>query len=203
MLIVMLRRTSLLGLFLCVSLPATALAHTGGTAHSFLAGALHPLSGLDHLLAMLAVGLLAGCSAGRLRWGLPVSFVTAMVVGAALGAGGVNVPFIEIGIALSLVGLGAALVMKQTFRAPALIAMTAGFALFHGHVHGTEMGANFSAASYGLGFVLATALLHTFGVLLATRMLLPVSQPMLVRWSGSAIAAVGVASLGLLVLAPM
>ncbi|WP_116811525.1 HupE/UreJ family protein [Steroidobacter cummioxidans] len=199
----MLRRTSLPGFFLCLSLPATALAHTGGAAHSFVAGALHPLSGLDHLLAMLAVGLLAGCSGGRLRWGLPASFVTAMIVGAALGAGGVNVPLIEVGIALSLVAFGAALVLKQTFRAPMLVAMTAGFALFHGHAHGTEMGADLSVASYGVGFVLATALLHAFGVLLTTRMLLPVQQPTLVRWSGSAIAAVGVASLGLMLAAPM
>lgn len=197
------RRPSLLGLLLCLSLPATALAHTGGATHSFLAGALHPLSGLDHLLAMLAVGLLAGCSAGRLRWALPATFVTAMIVGAAIGASGIKVPLIEVGIALSLVAFGAALVLKQTFRAPILVAMAAGFALFHGHAHGTEMSADLSTALYGLGFILATALLHAFGVLLATRMLLPVPQPTLARWSGSAITAVGVASLGLLLVAPM
>lgn len=197
------RRTSLLGLFLCLWLPVAALAHTGDTAHSFLAGALHPLGGLDHLLAMLAVGLLAGCSGERLRWGLPVSFVMAMIVGAALGAGGVDAPLVEVGIALSLVAFGTALIWKQTFRAPVLVALTAGFALFHGHAHGTEMGADLSAASYGLGFVLSTALLHAFGVLLTARMVLPGPQLAMVRWSGSAIAAVGVASLGLLVLAPM
>lgn len=199
----MLRRTSLPGLLLCLSLPATALAHTGVAAHSFLAGALHPLGGLDHLLAMLAVGLLAGCSGGRLRWGLPASFVMAMIVGAALGASGVSVPLIEAGIALSLVAFGAALVWKPAFRAPVLVAMTAGFALFHGHAHGTEMGADLSGALYGVGFILATALLHACGVLLTTRMLLPVRQPQLVRWSGSAIAAFGVASLGFVLLAPM
>jgi len=200
----MLRRTSLPGLFLCLSLPATALAHTGGMTHSFLGGALHPLSGLDHLLAMLAVGLLAGCSAGRLRWGLPVSFVMAMIVGAAVGARGVGVPFVEMGIAASLVAFGAALVWKQTFRAPMLVALAAGFALFHGHAHGTEMGVDLSAASYGLGFVLSTALLHAFGVLLATRVWVAGSQqPTMVRWGGSAIAAVGVVSLGLLLVVPM
>jgi len=199
----MLRRTSLLGSILWLSLPVTALAHTGGATHSFLAGALHPLGGLDHLLAMLAVGVLAGCSAGRLRWGLPASFLVAMIVGAALGASGVNVPLVEAGIAVSLVAFGAALVWKQTFGAPMLVALTAGFALFHGHAHGTEMGADLSAASYGAGFVLATALLHGFGVLLATRLLLPVSQPTLIKWSGGAIAAVGVTSLGLLLALPV
>ena len=199
----MLRRTSLLGLFPCLSLPATALAHPGGMTHSFLAGALHPLGGLDHLFAMLAVGLLAGCSAGRVRWELPVSFVMAMVVGAAVGARGVGVPFVEVGIALSLVAFGAALVWKQTFRGPMLIALTAGFALCHGHAHGMEMGEDLSAASYAMGFILATALLHAFGVLLGTRMMLPASKPAMVRWSGSAIAAAGVVSLGLLLVVPM
>lgn len=132
-----------------------------------------------------------------------MSFVAAMTVGAALGAGGINVPLIEVGIALSLVAFGAALALKQTLRAPMLVAMTAGFALFHGHAHGTEMGADLSAASYGLGFILATAVLHALGVLLTTRMLLPVSQPTLLKWSGSAIAAVGVASLGLVLATPI
>ncbi|WP_129648987.1 HupE/UreJ family protein [Peristeroidobacter agariperforans] len=198
----MLRRTSLLGSFLYLSLPATALAHTGHATHSFLAGVLHPLGGLDHLLAMLAVGLLAGCSAGRLRWGLPASFVMAMIVGAMIGAGGVEAPFIEIGIALSLVAFGAALVWKQTFRAPVLLALTAGFALFHGHAHGAEMGVDLSAASYGTGFVLATALLHALGMLLATRMVQSGQLLSLVRWGGSAIAAVGAASLALLLVIP-
>jgi urease accessory protein len=203
MLVVMLRRTSLPGLLLCLSLPATALAHTGHATPSIVAGALHPLSGLDHLLAMLAVGLLAGCSAGRLRWGLPTSFVLAMVVGALIGASHVDVPFIELGIALSLVTFGAALVWKQTFGAPVLVAVTAGFALFHGHAHGTEMGADLSAASYGVGFVLATAALHAFGVVLAMRMVQSGQQLTLARWGGGAIAAVGVASLGVALVAPM
>lgn len=197
MLIVMLRRTSLLGSLLSLSLPVTALAHTGHATHSFLAGALHPLSGLDHLLAMVAVGMLAGRSAGRLKWGLPVSFVMAMVVGAAIGVSGVEAPFIEIGIALSLVAFGAALLWKETLGAPMLVAVTAGFAMFHGHAHGTEMAANLSAASYGAGFVLATGLLHAFGVVLATRKAPSSQQSTLVRWSGRVIAGFGAASLGL------
>lgn len=199
----MLRRTSLLGLFVYLSAPTLALAHTGHPTHSFLAGALHPLSGMDHLLAMLAVGLLAGCSAGRLRWALPASFMAAMIVGAAIGASGVDVPFVEVAIALSLVSFGAALVWRQTSRAPLLLAVSSVFALFHGHAHGAEMEPALSAALYAAGFIVATALLHVCGVLLATAMTRRASQPMLARLSGSAIATVGVASLGVLVVAPM
>lgn len=194
----MLRRNSFLGLLLCLSLPTTVVAHAGGEVHSFIAGTLHPLSGLDHLLAMLAVGLLAGCTGGRMRWGLPASFIAAMAVGAVMGANGVNVPLIEVGIAFSLVAFGSALVLKQRLRAWTLVALTAGFALFHGHAHGAEMGVDLSAATYALGFMLVTALLHAVGILLTTKRLLPLPQAMLLRYSGGAIAMVGIASLGVL-----
>lgn len=192
------RPISFLTLLVCLSLPATVMAHPGGEAHSFMAGAAHPLSGLDHLLAMLAVGLLAGYSGGKMLWWLPASFVAAMAVGAGLSVIGANFAFIEVGIALSLVAFGAALVLKHSLRALALIALTAGFALFHGHAHGMEMGADVSGMSYALGFMLVTALLHATGILLATKTLLPIPQATLLKWSGSAIAAVGVVSLGVL-----
>lgn len=197
------RHISFLGLLTCSLLPATVMAHPGGEAHSFLAGAVHPLGGFDHLLAMLAVGLLAGYSGGNMRWRLPASFVMAMAIGAWLGAGGVNLPFIEIAIASSLVVLGAALVSKRSLRAPMLIALTAGFAVFHGHAHGAEMGADLSALSYALGFILMTALLHAIGVLLATNQLVPLQQATFLKWSGSAIAAAGIVSLGILLVLPV
>jgi urease accessory protein len=186
--------------FLGAALPASALAHTGGDAHGFIAGALHPLSGVDHLLAMLAVGLLAGISGGRTRWLLPASFVVAMGTGALLGASGIYLPLIEGVIALSLIVFGLALAAKRLLSAPALFALTIGFAVFHGHAHGTEMGVGLSATTYGIGFLLATALLHGVGVLLVTRSLLPLSRPTLLSWSGNAIAVVGVCSLGALIL---
>ena len=186
------RPISSLALLVCLSLPATVMAHPGGEAHSFMAGAVHPLSGLDHLLAMLAVGLLSGYSGGKMRWWLPASFVTAMAIGAGLGAIGVHFAFIEVGIAFSLIAFGGALVLKQPLRALTLIVLTAGFALFHGHAHATEMGADVSAIPYALGFMLATALLHAIGVLLTTKTLLPLPQATLLKWSGSVIAAVGV-----------
>jgi len=188
-------------LVLSLCLPATALAHVGGQTHSFTAGALHPLSGLDHLLAMVAVGLLAGGAGGHMRWMVPTGFVASMALGAMLGANAVHVPFIEIGIALSLVVFGSALVVKRPLGAPVLMAMAAAFALFHGHAHGTEMGTGLSAAPYALGFMLATASLHAFGVLLTMRTLLPVSQSRLRALSGGGIAMVGVASLGFLLVA--
>lgn len=185
------RSISSFGILLCLSLPVTAMAHPGAEAHNFIAGAMHPLSGLDHLLAMAAVGLLAGCSGGSMRWWLPASFVTAMVVGAGLGAIGVDLPFVEIGIACSLIAFGAALAFKQFLQPPTLIALTAAFALFHGHAHGTEMAGDLSAISYGLGFMLTTALLHAVGVLLTIKLQAP-----LLKWSGAGIAVVGVVSLG-------
>lgn len=181
----------------CLALSTTAMAHTGAEAHSFIAGALHPMTGWDHLLAMLAVGLLAGRGGGRMRWWMPASFVAAMAAGAVLGANGVSVPLVEVGIACSLIAFGSALISQRPLRAPMLV-LTAGFALFHGHAHGTEMGANFSAVSYAVGFLLATALLHAVGFLLTTQNLRPLQQAALLKWSGSAIAAVGMVSLGAL-----
>lgn len=191
---------SRVGFLLCSSLPATALAHTGGEAHSFIAGALHPLSGLDHLLAMLAVGLLAGVSGGRMRWLLPASFVVAMGVGGLLGANGIYLPLIEGGIAFSLIVFGLALVARRLWSAPVLVALTIGFAVFHGHAHGTEMGVGLSTLGYSVGFMLATALLHAVGVWLVTKALLPIPRSTLLAWSGNSIAVVGVVSLGTLVL---
>lgn len=178
------------------------MAHTGAGAHSFMAGALHPLGGLDHLLAMLAVGLLAGCTGGHMRWGLPAAFVATMAMGAGLGANGVGVPFVEVAIALSLIAFGWVLVSRQFSSAPVLVALTAGFAVFHGHAHGTEMGADLSAMPYALGFMLATALLHAVGVLLTTKTLLPLPQAALRKWSGGAIAVTGVASLCVMLVVP-
>ncbi len=191
-------KNPILTVMLGLLLPGVAMAHTGGGADSFMAGAMHPLSGLDHLLAMVAVGLIAGCGGGWMRWGLPASFVTAMAVGAVLGANAIEAPFVEAGIAVSLIAFGVALVAKQSLSARILVALTAGGALFHGHAHGTEMGTDLSAAPYAVGFMLATALLHAAGVLLTTKTF-PMPQVTLRKWSGSAIAAAGVASLCVLV----
>lgn len=145
--------------------PSVALAHTGvGTTHGFTAGLLHPLSGLDHLLAMVGVGLLAAMIGGRATYLVPTSFLAMMVVGGALGSLGVALPGVEVGIALSVIVIGGLVAMGA--NVPTLVAslLAAVFALFHGHAHGTELPLGGDIAGYTIGFVLATAFLHAVGL---------------------------------------
>ncbi len=146
-------------------LPTTALAHTGvgGTA-GFAHGFLHPVSGIDHVLAMVAVGLFAAHLGGRALWLVPLAFVGMMAVGGALGVAGVGLPFVEAGIALSVVVLGAAVALRLDLSTAAAMALVGIFAVFHGHAHGAEMPETASGLAYGLGFVAATAVLHAVGV---------------------------------------
>jgi urease accessory protein len=142
-----------------------ALAHTGAEhAVSFATGFAHPFTGLDHLLAMVAVGLWAGLNGGRALWAWPAAFVGVMVLGGALGIAGVTLPLVESGILASVVVLG--LLVLGALRLPVAIgaALVGLFALLHGHAHGTELPAEGAAVSYFLGFALATAVLHTLGL---------------------------------------
>jgi urease accessory protein len=145
--------------------PSVALAHTGigGTA-GFAHGFTHPVTGLDHVLAMVMVGVLAWQLGGRALWFLPAAFLLAMAVGGGLAAAGVAVPFVEAGIALSVVVLGAAVAFGLKAPVAAAAAAVGLFAAFHGHAHGTEMPDGVGGGAYGAGFVLATALLHAAGV---------------------------------------
>jgi urease accessory protein len=147
--------------------PTAAFAHPGGgDAHNFVHGFAHPFGGLDHVLAMITVGLFAYQLGGRALWLVPASFVLAMTAGGALGLAGIPVPFVEVGIAASVLVLGA--IVAFGVKAPVAVAMAlvAAFAVFHGHAHGAEMPAGGSIAAYAAGFVLATALLHAAGVTL-------------------------------------
>lgn len=153
-----------LGSAFCL-LPSMALAHTGhGDASGFAHGFIHPLSGFDHLLAMILVGIFAYQLGGRALWLVPLTFVGVMALGGLLGVNGLPLPFVETGIALSVVVLGA--VVAFGIKAPVAVAMgVAGlFAVFHGYAHGAEMPLDASGAAYGLGFMLATALLHAAGI---------------------------------------
>jgi urease accessory protein len=147
--------------------PFTAMAHVeGGAAGGFLNGLGHPVSGLDHVLAMVAVGVW-GAQLGRPAiWMLPVVFPLLMALGGFAGLMGWNLPAIEVGIALSAVVLGA-LILGQV-RLPLALALliVAFFAVFHGHAHGTEMGSDANAMLYSIGFVIATGLLHAAGIAL-------------------------------------
>jgi urease accessory protein len=155
--------TTLIAAF--VLAPAIALAHTGHAETSgVMYGLAHPISGLDHVLAMVAVGVLAGQLGGRALWLVPLSFIGVTVVGGALGMAGIQGPFAEVGIALSVVVLGLAIAFPLKLQALAAMAVVGFFAVFHGYVHGAEMPATASALPYAAGFVGATALLHAVGV---------------------------------------
>lgn len=177
-------------------LAAPALAHTGVDAHAgFASGFGHPFGGLDHLLAMVAVGLWAiqlnqnGSRHGL--WLLPLSFVAPMALGFLSGYAGLPLPGVELGIALSVLALG--LVVAFAARPPLAVAMLfcAVAAIFHGHAHGAEMPADGIAAAYAGGMVLATALLHGAGIA-AARLAQRVSLPVLTRAAGAAVAVCGV-----------
>lgn len=171
-----------------------AFAHTGlGAVHGFSHGFAHPLGGLDHVLAMVAVGMWAGVVGGRALWAYPLAFMGFMVVGGLLGIAGIALPAVEVAIALSVVLLGTAVALRLDVPAAIGAAICAGFALFHGYAHGAEMDPAAGAAAYAAGFVLATGLLHLAGIgtgLLATR--LPLAAT---RLAGGAVALAGVALL--------
>lgn len=151
-----------------VLIPGVAAAHTGhGDASGFTHGFMHPVGGLDHVLAMLAVGLYAGLLGGRAMWGVPATFVAVMAIGGALGAAGVALPYVEIGIGLSVVVLGLAVALRLPLPMAGAMALVALFAVFHGHAHGAEMPQDASGTAYAAGFMLATALLHGTGIALA------------------------------------
>lgn len=143
---------------------APAFAHLDPEAHgSFMAGVSHPLFGLDHILVMVAVGLWAAQIGGKALVGVPVAFVTTMALGFGLAVSGVDLPFVEPAILASVVALGLLVAMAVKLDTVMSAAIVAVFALFHGHAHGGELGTA-GALSFGLGFVLATALLHVAGI---------------------------------------
>lgn len=146
--------------------PSLAFAHPGhGDAVGFSHGFLHPIGGLDHVLAMVAVGIFAANLGGRALWAVPATFVALMAAGGALGMYGVAVPFVEIGIAASVIVLGSAVALGwKNWPLGAAMALVGFFAVFHGHAHGAEMPADASALTYAAGFMLATALLHVAGI---------------------------------------
>jgi urease accessory protein len=148
---------------LLATLPA--LAHVQeGQAAGFLTGLAHPVSGLDHVLAMVAVGLWGAQLGVPAIWLLPVTFPLVMAFGGFLGLVGIPLPGVETGIALSALALG--LAVATSWRPPLAIAalMVAAFAVFHGHAHGTELPAGQSGLTYSIGFVMATGLLHLAGI---------------------------------------
>lgn len=170
-----------------------ALAHTGsGHGGGFSAGLTHPIFGLDHVAAMVAVGLWGAFLGAPAIWILPIAFPLVMALGAAAGIIGIPVPGIEIGIALSAVILGTmiALALRPPIWAAALIVGI--FAIFHGHAHGTELPHAVSAWSYAAGFVISTGLLHMAGIAFGLLAKWPAGK-IAIRVAGGVIALAGIA----------
>jgi len=146
---------------------SAALAHVVDTTGvGFASGMLHPLSGLDHMLAMLAVGVWAGQMGGRALWRVPATFVSVMLIGGALGLSGIPLAPVDAGIAASLVVLGILIATSSRLPLTASVSLVGLFAIFHGHAHGTEIPLAASPALYALGFVVATGALHLVGMAL-------------------------------------
>jgi len=146
--------------------PMVALAHTGaGDTSGFVHGFGHPISGLDHILAMLMVGVFAWQLGGRALWLVPTAFVGIMAVGGTLGIANIEVPFVETGIAFSVVVLGAIVALDVKAPATTAIGVVGLFAIFHGQAHGAEIPEDAGGGVvYAAGFMIATALLHLAGI---------------------------------------
>ena len=176
-------------------LPAALLAHTrGGEAAGLLAGLSHPVSGLDHVLAMVAVGLWGAQLGPPAVWLLPVAFPMVMALGGTLGLVGVHLPGVEIGIALSAIGLGAAVLFEAKPKLGVAAVLVGFFAIFHGHAHGTELPPGANGLLYSIGFVVATGLLHLAGIGIGTIHRWPAGRTAL-RWTGALVALAGLAFL--------
>ena len=177
-----------------LAIPSLALAHATGQVAGFMQGLAHPVSGVDHLLAMVAVGLLAGRFGGAVVWRVPASFVAMMACGTLIGMAAVPLPVVEAGIALSIVVFGLLLTAGHN-SAPILTMILAGcFALFHGHAHGTEATWNISGLAYAAGLISASALIHACGAITALTLMRahPAVGKMALRLGGSMIAAAGI-----------
>jgi urease accessory protein len=176
-------------LILATMSSSQAWAHTGhGATIGFMSGFAHPLSGLDHVLAMTAIGLWAGSLGRRAIIGLPASFLGAMALGFWAALIGAGVPMIELGITASVLGLAVLLNLQPSFI---LAAGACGiFGIFHGYAHGSEIAPTVSAVDYGAGFLLASALLLGCGLGLESAVR---RVPAMSRIFGGGVALAGVA----------
>ena len=180
----------LLASVLALTLPT--LAHQGGSvAEGFASGFLHPVRGVDHVVAMVAVGLWGGLLGAPALWLLPIAFPLVMALGGAAGTIGLPLPAVEIGIAASAIVLGAA--VAGDWKPPLALSGTlvGVFAIFHGHAHGTELPGAADPMAYGVGFVTATGLLHLTGILFGLGAGRPRGRAM-VRGTGMLVAGVGI-----------
>ncbi len=159
--------------------PAWALAHsTHGVAGGFASGFAHPVLGWDHVIAMVAVGLWGAFLGKPSIWLLPLVFPLVMALGAAAGILGLPLPWVELGIAGSAVVLGLLIALRSRLPLAAAAVIVGAFAVFHGHAHGVELPAATNPFAYGVGFVVATGMLHLVGIAFG----------LLVRWPRGVVA---------------
>ena len=178
-----------LGFVFFSSLPALAHAERA-EASGLLSGLRHPCSGLDHVLAMIAVGIWGAQLGQPAMWVLPITFPLVMSLGAMMGLLGIPLPGIEIGIAFSAILLGA-MVLGEVRPKLSVTALLVGFfAIFHGHAHGTELPGGQNPMLYSLGFVIGTGCLHGIGILLGLLHLWPAGR-LALRGAGAGIAVMG------------
>jgi len=183
---------SVLTIFFSLGWAQVTWAHIeGGQAAGFITGLQHPWSGLDHVLAMIAVGLWGAQLGNPAIWLLPIAFPMMMAMGATMGLLGIPVPGVEIGIALSAIVLGTMILVEVRPNLAVAIAIVGVFAIFHGHAHGTELPLGQSGLLYSMGFVIATGCLHALGIALGLVNGLPAGK-LALRGAGSFIAAMGV-----------
>lgn len=167
-----------------------AWAHVGENLGGFESGLLHPISGLDHVVAMVAVGLWGAILGAPALWLLPIVFPMVMAVAGAAGAVGIPLPGVEIGIAMSGIFLGLMVVLATRPPLWAAAVATGIFAVFHGHAHGAELPESANAIVYAVGFVIATGLLHLMGIAIGWVGRWPAGR-ILVRAAGVGIAFAG------------
>jgi len=181
----------LLTLLLALSHATAAFAHASeGISLGLESGFLHPLTGLDHLVAMVAVGLWGAQLGQPAIWILPITFPLVMAVGGLIGLSGLNLPYMEQAVALSGLALGALIAVQA--RPPLWMAsiIVGAFAIFHGYAHGRELPNAANPLAYGVGFVVATGLLHLCGILIGLLIHLPFGSAF-IRVCGAAIGCVG------------
>ncbi|MBF0678900.1 MAG: HupE/UreJ family protein [Devosia sp.] len=180
-------KRSLLALSLTLAATLPAFAHLDPAEHgSFAAGFSHPLFGLDHILAMVAVGLWAAQQGGKAIWQVPAAFVGTMALGFGLAIFGAPLPFVEPVILASVVFVGVAIALALPLPTAAVAALVGFFAFFHGHAHGGELG-EAGAWQFAIGFIVATAALHAAGIA-AGLGLARISGKLITRAAGAATA---------------
>ena len=188
-----LRRMKFSTLVVALMMPLLAHAHMEDAAAGFMSGLLHPINGLDHFLAMISVGIVSMQLGGRNAYTLPGMFVAAMVVGGLVGTMGKQIPYIEHGIALSVIVLGAAIALvKEGGKTLPVMLVTMFFGFLHGYAHGVEMPKAVDPVFYAAGFVTSTATIHLMGVGLGYLMMIRYHREQLLRHLGSVISGMGI-----------